>query len=177
MENLVAKRYAKALMGIEGISLEDVNEQLGALAEAIESSSELKEFLESPLISSSKKFDAIIAPLKEKLDPKVFTLLELMAQKNRLALIPELKEILTKEIRVASNHFVGTVESADKIEQELIDKLAKKLEMYSGADIDLEVKESDIDGVKVEVSDLGLELHFSKESAKKALIEHIQKAL
>ncbi len=177
MENLVAKRYAKALMGIDGITLSDAIEQLGALAEAIESSSELKEFLLSPLVSSSKKFDAIIAPLKEKLDPKVFALLELMAQKNRLSLIPELKAILEKESRLASNHFNGVIESADELESSLVEKLAQKLQKYSGSDIDLEVKKSDIDGVKVEVSDLGLELHFSKESAKKALIEHIQKAL
>ncbi len=177
MENLVAKRYAKALLGVDGIALSDVIDQLSALADAIESSSELKGFLESPLVSSAKKFEAIILPLKEKLDSKVFALLELMAQKNRLSLIPELKEILDKETRVASKHFTGVIESADEIDNSLIEKLAQKLKDYSGSEIDLEAKKSDIDGVKVEVSDLGLELHFSKESAKKALIEHIQKAL
>jgi len=177
MENLVAKRYAKALMSIDGIDLDSVIEQLSALAEAIKSSSELKEFLASPLVSSSKKFDAIIVPLKEKLDPKVFALLELMGQKNRLSLIPDLEEILVKESKLASKHFTGIIESADDIEKDLVEKLAQKLEKYSGSEIDLEVKKSDIDGVKVEVSDLGLELHFSKESAKRALIEHIQKAL
>ncbi len=177
MENLIAKRYAKALMSIDGVILSDAIEQLGALAETIENNSDIREFLRSPLVSSSKKFEAIIAPLKEKIDPKLFALLELMAQKNRLSLIPDLKRILEKELRLASNHFSGIVESADALESSLVEKLALKLKKYSGADIDLEVKKSDIDGIKVEVSDLGLELHFSKESAKRALIEHIQKAL
>lgn len=177
MENLVTKRYAKALMGIEGLSLADVSSELAALAESIESSSELQEFLNSPLISNSKKFEAVVEPLKEKLNPNVYALLELMAQKGRLALIPELKSILDKEIMVQSNHFVGKIESSDEIDSSLVKKLEKKLEAFSGKSIELQEEKSDIDGIKVEVSDLGLELNFSKESAKNALIEHIQKAL
>ncbi len=177
MENLVAKRYAKALMNIEGINLEEVNAQLSAIAAAIESDASVKEFINSPLISSTKKYEAIVAPLKEKLDPKIAALLELMAQKNRLSLIPELKAILDREIMIASNHFVGEVESSDDLDKALIKKLEKKLASYSGKEIELKSKKSDIDGIKVEVSDLGLELNFSKQSVKNALIEHIQKAL
>ncbi|HHH20929.1 MAG TPA: hypothetical protein ENK87_03285, partial [Nitratifractor sp.] len=94
MENLVAKRYAKALMGVEGMSLEVANDELAAIAETVESSSELQEFINSPLVSSSKKFEAVVEPLKEKINPKLFALLELMSQKGRLALVPELKSIL-----------------------------------------------------------------------------------
>ena len=177
MDSLIAKRYAKALMSIDGFQLQDAIETLSSLSDAINKDKEFKEFLVSPLISNSKKFEAVVSPLKDKIDSKLFALLELMAQKGRLSLIPVLKDILEKELRVASNHYRGVIESADDVDSELVEKLAQRLKSYSGADIDLEVKKSDIDGVNVEVSDLGLELHFSKESAKKALIEHIQKAL
>ncbi len=177
MNSLIAKKYAKAIMELDGISLDDVLNQLSAISEVINSNSDVKSFLNSPLIKSDKKFEALVAPIKDKLDPKVATLLEVMAQKGRLSLIPELSELLSKEIMVKNNKFVGVVESNEELDNSLKEKLEKKLESYSGAEIQLESKKSDIDGVKVEVSDLGLELNFSKESVKQALLEHILKAL
>jgi F-type H+-transporting ATPase subunit delta len=177
MDTLVAKKYAKALLELEGISLEDVLEQLKAVSEVINSNSEVKEFLNSPLVSSSKKFEAVVEPIADKLDKKVVALLTIMANKGRLALIPELTELLNKEIMFKNNKFEGVVESADEIDGDLIKKLEQKLSKYSNSEIKLEVKKSDIDGIKAEVKDLGLELNFSKASVKKALIEHIQKAL
>lgn len=177
MDSLVAKKYAKALLDLDGISIEDVESQIKAIAEVINSNTDVKDFLTSPLIKNDVKFEAVVAPIKEKLDSKVAALLELMSQKGRLSLVPELSKLLTKEIMVKSNKFTGVVESNDGLDDALKEKLEKKLNSYSGAEINLEVKKSDIDGVKVEVSDLGLELNFSKESVKKALLEHIQKAL
>jgi F-type H+-transporting ATPase subunit delta len=177
MGMLVAKKYAKALLELDGISLTDVQEQIASIAEVINSDSSVKSFLESPLAKNSAKFSAIVEPLKDKLDSKVLALLDLMATKGRLSLIPELSSILSKEMMIKSNKFTGLIESNDDIDDTLKEKLEKKLASYSGADIELSVKKSDIDGVKVEVSDLGLELNFSKESVKKALLEHIQKAL
>ena len=177
METLIAKKYAKALLELDGISLEEVASQIGAISEVITSDKKVSTFLNSPLIKNSVKFKALVEPLKDKLDKRVVALLELMAQKGRLALIPELYQILTKEIMVKSNNFKGVVESNEELDSTLKEKLEKKLASYSGANIELETIKSDLDGIKVEVSDLGLELNFSKESVKKALIEHIQKAL
>ncbi len=177
METLVAKKYTKALIDIDGISLEDVEGQLKVIADVIDSNSEIKDFLNSPLIKNSTKFEAVIAPIKDKLDKDVSSLLELMANKGRLALIPTLSTLLSKEIMVRSNKFIGLVESNEDLDDSLKAKLEKKLSVYSGSDIELITKKSDIDGIKAEVSDLGLELNFSKESVKKALLEHIQKAL
>jgi len=177
MDTLIAKKYAKALIGLDGLSLEEAQEQIDAIAKVIDSDSEIKRFLESPLVKSDAKYKAIVEPIKDKLNPKILALLELMAQKGRLSLIPELSAILSKEIMIKSNKFKGILESNEDIDETLKKKLEKKLASYSGAEIELEFIKDDIDGVKVEVSDLGLELNFSKESVKRALLEHIQKAL
>jgi len=177
MSSLVAKKYAKALMELDGISLNDVLEQLSTISEVITSDNRVKDFLNSPLVKSDKKYEALIAPLADKLDKKIVALLELMSQKGRLNLIPELTQILSKEIMVKENKFTGVVESNEDIDQSLLEKLEKKLSKYSNAEISLESKKSDLDGIKAEVSDLGLELNFSKASVKSALLEHIQKAL
>jgi len=177
MDSLIAKKYAKALLEIDGLSLDDVLNQLKSISEVITSNTNVEEFLNSPLIKSDKKYEAVIAPVADKLDKKVAALLELMAQKGRLSLIPELTNLLSKEIMIKNNKFTGEVESNEKISASLIKKLEKKLASYSGAEIKLKSKKSDLDGIKVEVSDLGLELNFSKQSVKDALLEHIQKAL
>lgn len=177
MENLIAKRYAQALFGMKDISLSEVIDQLSMIADVINNSAETKEFLSSPLVSKAAKYDVVISAVEPDLDTKVISLLKLMAQRDRLILLPELVKLLKKEVMVESNHYIGTVETSEEITDALIEKLQKKLESFSGSKIELELEKSDIDGIKVEVSDLGLELNFSKESAKNALLEHIEKAL
>jgi len=177
MSSLVAKKYANALIEIDGLSIESVIEELSSIADAIRGNSDVKEFLESPLASKDAKFKAIVEPLKDKVDSKVFNLLSLMSQKGRLALIPALVDILNKEIQAKNGLYSGYVESNDEIDSSLVEKLEKKLSEYSNTNVKLVVKKSDIDGIKVEVSDLGLELNFSKQSVKDALLAEIRKAL
>jgi F-type H+-transporting ATPase subunit delta len=174
---LIAKRYAKALLELEGISLDEILSSLKAISDVISSDVRVQEFLKSPIISNTKKFEAVVLPIKDKLDSRVVNLLSLMAQKGRLSLVPQLVELLQKEIQIRNNVFSGTLESGEEIDSTLISKLEKRLSSYSGAQIKLDVKKTELDGVKVEVSDLGLELSFSKEAVRKALFEHIQKAL
>ena len=175
--SLIAKKYAKALLELKDIDLNKTLSELSVIAKVITNNKEVETFLNSPLVKSDKKYEALISPIADKLDKKVVNLLELMAQKGRLALIPDLANLLSKEMMLKSNEFTGTVESSDDIDSSLIEKLEKKLAAYSGSTIKLESKKSDLDGIKVEVSDLGLELSFSKQSVKNALLEHIQKAL
>ena len=177
MDSLIAKRYAKALLEIDTLSKDEVLESLKAISDLINSDSKIEEFLKSPLIRDSKKYQALIEPIEDKLNPKLVALFKLMAQKGRLYLIPLLADILAKEIQFESRNFKGIVESNEKLDKSLIKKLEKKLSEYSNAQVKLEALKSDLDGIKVEVSDLGLELNFSRESVKRALLEHIQKAL
>jgi len=177
MSSLVAKKYVKALLELKDISVDEIIDSLSAIAEVINSDKKVMEFLRSPLVKNEEKYKAVIEPISDKLNEKLVALLKLMSQKGRLALIPELVEELKKEIQTKSNNYNGVVISRDEIDEALIEKLEKKLSSYSGANIKLSYQKGDIDGVRAEVADLGLELNFSKERVKEALIEHIQKAL
>ncbi len=177
MDNLVVKRYAKALLSIKDISLEELMSELELLSEVISSNKEIQEFLEAPIVKKEEKLEALLSALDGKVNNELLNLLKVMAQKGRLALIPELTLELKKEIQAQQKKYSGVVESNEAIDQALIEKLEKKLSQYSGAEVTLEFKTSDMDGIKVEVSDLGLELNFSKRSVKEALLENIVKAL
>jgi len=177
MVELVAKRYAKALMEIEaGKKIESLIDALESIALVLKEH-KAKEIIASPLVSSEDKVALITEALGKKSDPILLQLIKVMGEKDRLGLIPDLVEILKFEKKKESNSFVGEVESSNALEKAELKSLEKALSKHSGAKIKLKQIESDLNGVKVKVEDLGLELSFSKDRVKRALLDHIQKAL
>jgi len=177
MVELVAKRYAKALMEIDaGKKMDGFIAALDGIASALQSP-KAKEIIASPLVSSDDKVAMVTAALGKKADPVLLQLVKVMGEKDRLGLIPELAAILKFEKKKESNSFVGKVESKNALDEAELKSLEEALSKHSGAEIKLEQIESDLNGVKVEVEDLGLELSFSKDRVKTALLDYIQKAL
>jgi len=177
MNDLIAKRYAKALMElVPAKELPAVMQSLQALSAALESP-KAQELLESPLVSNSEKFAQLVAPLKDQLDARLYRLLEVMSEKGRLDLIPELSQILAFEDKRRSNRFEGEVEADENLPKEKIKELETILGSYSGAKIKLKQTKNDGDGLRVSVEDLGLELNFSKSRVKADLLDFIQRAL
>ncbi len=177
MEALIAKKYAKALMesGDEQ-SVAARIDLLRGVAEAL-NEPEILQAITSPLIDREKKAQWVLDALGKKSDPIVENLIRLMAERGRLELIPQMVQLIDLERKKASNRFEGVVYSDEELSDGSIAKLEKALEAYSGAEIQLEMATSEQPGLKVEVEELGIELSFSREKVKRALIEHIQKAL
>jgi len=177
MIELVAKRYAKALMEVDsGKKMDHFIDALGAVSSVLETP-KAQEIIVSPLVSAEEKISLIMEGLGKKADPVLRELIKVMGEKGRLALIPDLTAILKFEKKKESNSFTGQVESRERLEAIELKKLEEALSKHSGAEITLEQVESDLNGVKVEVEDLGLELNFSKDRVKAALLDYIQKAL
>ena len=178
MKELIAKRYAKALM--ESISKSsELKKAISSLREINEtlSGEKAREAVASPLLSGRKKFDLFIAPLEKKIDKKTFCLLEIMSEKNRLNLLPELVDILQFEEKKASRQFEGIVVAEKALNKDDLKRLEGVLNRYSGAEIKLKQTKEPSDGLRVEVADLGLELSFSKARVKAGLLDFIQRAL
>ena len=177
MKELIAKRYAKALM--ESSSAKELKAQLTAL-NALRKALQKEEYAEvvaSPLVPAGKKFELLIQPLEGKIDAKLYNLLRLMSEKGRLDLIPDLAEILAFELKRKSNRFDGVVEADDALAKEELARLETVLEKYSGAKIQLKQTGKSGDGLHVAVEDLGLELSVSKSRIKSDLLDFIQRAL
>ncbi len=177
MNELIAKRYAKALRDL--IPEKELSKQLLSLRELEKSFCELevKEFVNSPLIDSNKKFNLLVEPLKDKLDKRIYHLLEFMSTKGRLNLVPTLTQIISDDIKHIKNQFDGRVEADSKISKTEMKKLEKVLESYSGAKINLTQTVDNNDGLRVVVDDLGLEMNISKTRIKSELLNFIQRAL
>ncbi len=177
MDKLIAKKYAKALMesGDEA-ALKKRLSVLGGVAEALRDPA-VKTLITSPLVSKKDKVDLIISALGKKPDTILVKLVELMGENNRLELIPQMVSMIAFEQKKISNRFEGTIFSNETLSKKTIKTLETSLEKYSGAHIALTQEKNDQDELKVEVEDLGIELSFSRDKVKRALIDHIQKAL
>ena len=55
--------------------------------------------------------------------------------------------------------------------------MEKTLKKYTGSTIKLTQEKTDLDGLRVSVDDLGIEVNFSKQRVKEQLIDFIKKSL
>ncbi|WP_456391725.1 F0F1 ATP synthase subunit delta [Nitratifractor sp.] len=177
MNELIAKRYAKALMElVPAKERSALLKSLQSLQKAF-STPEAAELIVSPLVGNSRKFELLVAPLESKLDPRLFRLLKVMSEKGRLDLVSDLADILDLEIKKASNRFEGSVEADEALPKEEIHRLEEVLERFSDAKIKLKQTKKNGDGLRVSVDDLGLEINYSKSRVKADLLDFIQRAL
>ena len=174
MEELIAKRYAKALSSVSK-DIQGISEVLNVLTEAI-SSEEVMSVLTSPIISSEKKTEMVLSAISDD-DNTLVNLIKILGENKRLDLIPAISKVLNADLQKESNQYEGVVMSNEKLEKEDLSKLEKTLKKYTGSKIKLKQKKTDLDGVRVSIDDLGIEVNFSKQRVKEQLIDFIKKSL
>jgi F-type H+-transporting ATPase subunit delta len=177
MEALIAKRYVKALL--EGESVENM-EAMASIFDTLAaefSNEKFVDFISAPMIEASVKEGILLAAVEKAGSEKINNLIKLLAEKNRLELIPDVAEALSKEMAAVNNAYIGKVLSDSDMDAASVEALSTGLSKKVDANISLEFVKTDFDGIKVEVEDLGIELNFSKERINSALIGHILKAI
>jgi F-type H+-transporting ATPase subunit delta len=95
--SIVARRYAQALLelGVEQDNLDKLVEELGTIASAWETSPELRNALENPLVSHAAK-KAVMSELSEQIgaEPTTRHLLLLLIDRRRTKALPYLARTL-----------------------------------------------------------------------------------
>jgi len=175
MEELIAKRYAKALTSVV-TDLSGILDVLNALAEAL-GSAEIKSALFSPMVSGEKKTEMILAALGQNADSSLVNFIKILGENSRLDLIPAIAKVLNAEQQRISNQYEGVVRSTSSLDEASLNTLEETLKKYTGASIKLKQEQSDIEGLRVLVDDLGIEVNFSKQRVKEQLIDFIKKSL
>ncbi len=176
MEELIAKRYVKALL--EVISPEQkitYSQVLNSIA-LLFNNKNISEKINSPLISSDKKVSFILDGVKDS-NSSLINFIKILGENNRLSLIPTIARSLNQELQKESNNYSGIVTSSNELNSSEIEKLESSLKSYTGSTIKLSQTKSDLDGIKVTVDDLGIEVNFSKQRVKEQLIDFITKSL
>jgi F-type H+-transporting ATPase subunit delta len=174
MEELIAKRYAQALSSVSK-DLTGALEVLNTLSEAI-STPEIESTLTSPIISSEDKTAMILSAMSDD-DMTLVNFVKVLGEKGRLDLIPAITKVLNSDQQRVSNEYEGVVKSASSLNGTDLANLEETLKKYTGSTIKLTQEQSDLDGVRVSVDDLGIEVNFSKQRVKEQLIDFIKKSL
>ncbi|MEK2689413.1 ATP synthase F1 subunit delta [Bdellovibrio sp. GT3] len=132
--NEVSKRYAKALLAVakqKGIHSK-VYAELQAVADAFNKEASVAAYFENPMISITHKTAALKAALEGKgTSEEVMNTLVLMADKGRIAFLPEVAQAFRDALDIEEGVTRGTVRSAQPLsadaQKELESKVSKTL--------------------------------------------------
>jgi F-type H+-transporting ATPase subunit delta len=174
MEELIAKRYVKALSSVSK-DISAIAEVLNLLSEAIQTE-EVKSALTSPILSDVKKTEMILSAVNND-DKILVNFIKVLGENKRLDLIPAIAKVLNADLQKESNKYDGVLKSSKTLGKEELSELEKTLKTYTGSTIKLTQEKTDLDGLRVSVDDLGIEVNFSKQRVKEQLIDFIKKSL
>ena len=175
MEELIAKRYAKALSAVSK-DITGLADVLSVLSSAI-STSEVQSALNSPIVTSEKKTEMILSALGNNSDSILVNFIKILGENKRLNLIPAIAKVLNTDLQKISNEYEGVLKSKATLDADALSKLEETLKKYTGSTIKLRQEKTDLDGLRVSVDDLGIEVNFSKQRVKEQLIDFIKKSL
>ncbi|MEM8576853.1 MAG: F0F1 ATP synthase subunit delta [Pseudomonadota bacterium] len=152
----IADRYATAVFDIvkENDNLPALAGNLDDLRQAIADSADLRDLLDSPLLSRDEQGAAITAiAQKMGLIPALQNALGLMAAKRRLFVVPAMVQRLSDMIAEDKGEVTADVRTAKALTKAQSDKLAKTLTASVGKQVTIQstVDESLIGGLVVKV--------------------------
>ena len=174
---ILANRYAKALFSVaqEQDAFDDYAKALNDVAELFEKIPEVRDGLTNPLYPMDVK-EKVMAHIIKSLGASdvIKNFLNLVVQKRRAAVLPEIAEAFQILIDKQRNICQGKVVSAMEIDSGLKDKVQATLEKITGKKVVLttEVDPTIIGGIIAKVGDLVLDgsiksqLQGLKESIK-----------
>jgi len=177
MEELVAKRYIKAI--VDGSSISDI-QSMAAVFSSLAISFKDEKFLniiDNPNVSSSDKESILLEGVKSANSEKINNFVKLIVENKRINIIPAIAEGMRKDLASTTKTYEGTVYSDSDIDDKVISELSSGLSKKFDSKITLTYIKNDFNGIKVDVEDLGIEINFSKTRINNQMIEHIIKAI
>jgi len=175
MEELIAKRYAKALSAVSK-DVGAVAEMLTTLSSVI-SMDNVQTALTSPIIQDEEKTEMVLASLGNGADATLVNFIKILGENSRLDIIPAIAKVLNADLQRVANVYEGVLSSKETLDASALSNLEETLKKYTGSTIKLTQKASELDGLRVAVDDLGIEVNFSKQRVKEQLIDFIKKSL
>jgi len=178
--NIIARRYAKALfslgLGQGGDAVSAYGKDLEELAAVLENVPELMRVFANPIFVASEKkavLDGVLAKLA--VSPMVKNFLGLLAEKERLAFLPEIAVYFRTLLDEAQGVVRGRLVTALNLAEARRDQIKSKLEAQTGKKLvlDFAVDPEILGGVMLKVGDkvldasLRAQLQILKEQIKR----------
>jgi F-type H+-transporting ATPase subunit delta len=134
----IADVYARSLFDVaqEQGSLDEIHEQLGQFADAVDQSRDLQVFLFSPYFSAQEKKDSL-GKVIEGADDNLFRFLELLAERHRMPVVFRVRRTFDDMWAEERKRLEVAITSAVELDEETVDTIGKRIEEQTGRDVQL----------------------------------------
>ena len=177
MEELIAKKYIKAIKKSSDLeTMQNMTLIFSTIAEAFDNEKFIQ-IINNPDVSKDQKSEILLSAVKSAGSKDVDNLIKLLAEHNRINIIPAIAEVMRKDVADTTKNYDGIVYSDSDIDTKVIEDLSSGLGKRFDSNISLAFVKNNFNGIKVDVQDLGVEISFSKSRINSQIIEHIIKAI
>jgi F-type H+-transporting ATPase subunit delta len=156
----VAHAYADALFGIakEKGRLDQVRDQLGQFADAVDGNRDLQVFFFSPYFSSAEKSAGARRAI-EGAEPEFVNFLDLVIEKQRMPEIFRIRRQFEELWKHENRRIDVTVTSAVELDPAVVSKIGEEIERQTGQEVDLasRVDAEILGGVVLQVGNMVLD--------------------
>ncbi|MGP1579520.1 MAG: F0F1 ATP synthase subunit delta [Wolinella sp.] len=179
MRELVAKRYAKAL--VESIGEEKIPLALEWFKKS-EKAFRSEDFIDvilSPQIPKALKSQVMIDILeagKRVGETRLINFVKALAERNRLELLPDICKELERFLAKSRNEYVATLTLKEAFDEATLKAIEAMLAKKLHAKLVLSQREENLEGVRLVVEDLGIEVSFLRDRFINDLRNHILQA-
>lgn len=139
-----ARVYAEALFeaGRDKGKIDQLQEQLGQFADAVDADRELQIFLFSPYLSSNDKVEGLRRAVTDA-EPEFSNFLELLVEKGRMPEIFRIRREFDELWKKAHKRLDVTVTSAIELDAGVVGRIGEEVERQTGEKVELS---SEVDG-------------------------------
>jgi ATP synthase F1 delta subunit len=153
----IARVYADALFGVarERDALDEIRDQLGAVADAVAGDHDLQVFFFSPYFSSAEKRDGIARAVSGA-EPELVNFLELLAEKHRMPVIFRIRARFDELWAEENRQLEVRLTSAVELDPQVIKRVGAEIERQTDRTIELQsrVDEAIIGGLVLRVGNM-----------------------
>lgn len=177
-ENVIAKKYARALEKlVDSNGLNECYEYFDEISKAFYVP-KFSAIVYSHIISRSKKLELLKSFSAKKLNKNGERLLEILVQNDRISLLPFLSLELKRLIDSKKNEYSATLYFKENISEDSIKTIGSKLGKKLNTTLKITQKiDTSLDGIRLEVPDLGYEVIFLRDKFLHELQDSILKAI
>jgi F-type H+-transporting ATPase subunit delta len=155
-----ARVYAEALFaaGEDKGKLNELQEQLGQFADAVDGDRELQVFLFSPYLSSQDKVDGLRRVVTGA-EPEFVNFLDLLVEKGRMPDLFRIRREFDELWKKANRRLDVTVTSAVQLDQSVVGRIGEEVERQTGEKVELssEVDDEILGGLVLRVGNMVLD--------------------
>ena len=172
---MVVEKYTKALLlSLKEEEIVSTYEAIARIA-LVAKDNKFILIIKSPILSIEEKVE-ILSQIAQCDNPKFLNFLRIILENKREdLLIKEIYLSLYEKVSFYFNTFGGKVEG--NITEDVLKEIEDKLSNKFNAKIKLLLEKSDINGIKVFVDVLNVEVAINEEKIKSNLIDYILKAI